>query len=126
MNKRLKSAIQWSVFIILIIITVITLFSLVMVMVAPTWFKGLDISGFNNYIIISGIILSFLSVGMGALSIWQAKASNKESAKILDKIQIIQHQQEILNNKFDLLKFGNSFVSATSKPQNWEMDDVVD
>lgn len=126
MSRKLKSAIQWFLFVLVVLVAIITLFSLIMVMIAPAFFKDLDISGFSNYITISNIILAFLSVGLGFFSIWQASKSNKETEKILNKIQIVQQQQEILNNRINLLTFDTSFVSAKSKPENWVPDDVTE
>lgn len=123
MDKRLKSAIQWTLYIAVIVIAIMTLISLAINMLAPTFFPNKNISGFKEYINTSCIFLSFLSVGLGIYSIWQASESGKQANEMVSSIKALKQQQELLcvtlTSTKDLRVVSNNTVDG-----QWIQDNV--
>lgn len=124
MNKNLKTVIQWTIYLLIILIVLFTVGSLLVNVFAPTFFPNADISGFKDYINTFCVILSFLSVGLGVYSIWQASASGKQASEMIDSLHALKQQQEIL---LVTLKSTNDLgiVSVNSSNGQWTKDDVV-
>lgn len=123
MSNKLKSVICWTGYILTTIVIIFTLFALGVKVFAPSFFPNTDISGFQDYINTFCVILSFLSVGLGLLSIWQANESNKQTTKMLETINDIKHQQEILAVS---LKSQNNqnIVTSNQSEGEWQPDPI--
>ena len=124
MNTKLKNVIQWTIYGLLIFIVLFSIGSLIINVVAPTFFPDADISGFKDYIDQFCIILSFLSVGLGVYSIWQASESGKQATEMINSLHALKQQQDML---VVTLKSTNDLrvVSANSSNGQWVKDDVV-
>lgn len=121
MSNKLKSVICWTGYILTTIVIIFTLFALGVKVFAPSFFPNTDISGFQDYINTFCVILSFLLVGLGLLSIWQANESNKQTTKMLETINDIKLQQEILAVS---LKSQNNqnIVTSNQSEGEWQPD----
>lgn len=121
MSEKLKSVICWTGYILATIVIIFTIFALGVKVFAPSFFPNTDISGFQDYINTFCVILSFLSVGLGLLSIWQANESNKQTTKMLETINDIKLQQEILAVS---LKSQNNqnIVTSNQSEGEWQPD----
>ena len=108
----------------MVVIAVFTVISLCVSVVAPTFFPKTDISGFKNYINAFCIVLSFLSVGLGIFSIWQASESGKQANEMINSIQVLKQQQEIL---LVTLKSTNDLivVSQNKTDSKWVQDNAT-
>jgi len=111
MTERLKNVIQWTLYVLVIIVALITIISLGINILAPTLFPNVDISGFKDYINTSCVFLSFLSVGLGIYSIWQASQSGKQADEMLSTIRDLKYQQEVLT--VTLKNTGSSKITFT-------------
>ena len=78
MSDKLKHTMQWSLYILMMIIVIVTFICLGINIIAPTFFTNTNINGFKDYINTLGVILSFLSAGLGIYSILQANVSGKQ------------------------------------------------
>lgn len=123
MSGKLKNVILWTLYIVVLIIGLSAIIALGVNVLAPTFFPDADISGFKNYINTFGIILSFLSVGLGMFSIYQANISGKQAVEMLNSIQELKIQQERM--LVSLKSIRDSKVGfSTSVNGQWELDDV--
>ena len=121
MEQKLKNIICWTTYITIAFLTLITVITLCVNLVAPTFFPDKDISGFKSYINTASIILSFLSAGLAFFSIWQARESGKQATVILNEIHEIKHKQEILSK--DILKTNRDTVQVNVSPKSpWHQD----
>lgn len=128
MSDKLKSVVLWTLYIALVLIGLFTVILLGVNVLAPTLFPQTDISGIKEYINTFCIILSFLSVGLGMYSIWQANISSKNANEILKSIRAIERDQHLLSN--DLMQVITSVVvsgktinaSDASKKNSWKPD----
>lgn len=123
MSDKLRHTIQWSLYILLIVVIVITFICLIINVIAPTFFPDVNIGGFKDYINTLGIIISFLSAGLGVYSILQANVSGKQAGEIIKSIHELKEQQEML--LVTLKTTDNLRVIATNTQQGtWMPDDV--
>ena len=113
MNERLKTVIQWSCYIGIAGYVIFILACLIIITIAPTLFPNVDVSGFREVITTAGMVLSFLSVGIGVFSIYQANISSKQTEKIVNSINVLKHQQESLVVILNSTKEGN--IDTTSR-----------
>lgn len=121
MAQKLKTTIQWTTYSVILFLIIITIISLTVNLIAPTFFPNTDISGFQGYINTASIILSFLSVGLAIFSIWQASASGKQSQDILNMVQEIKDKQTTLSK--DILRTGQNVVRTDVSPdKTWSPD----
>ena len=97
---------------------------------APTFFPEADISGIKEYINTFCAVLSFLSVGLGIYSIWQANGSGKQANEILKSIRAIEREQHlslglmrVITNVVDNGK--TMKTSDASKDGAWKPDNDV-
>lgn len=124
MDAKLKKTIQWTLYVLVIVVTIITLLCLGINILAPTFFPNTDISGFTNYINVLCILLSFLSVGLGMYSIYQAAESGKQANKMINSIQALQKQQELLI--VSLKKEGdNTIITELTNEIKWQKDNII-
>lgn len=84
--------------------------------------ENANIDGFKSYINTFGIVLSFLSVGLGVFSIWQAFASGKQATEMIDSIHDLKQQQNLL---LVTLKSTNGVSSSDTLHTSWIQDDVI-
>ena len=124
MNDKLKHAIQWSLYALIMFVIIVTLVCLMVNIIAPTFFPEQNISGFKDYINTLCVILSFLSAGLGIYSILQANMSEKQANGMINSIHELKEQQKLL---LVTLKTTNdlSVVSANNPNGSWSQDDVV-
>lgn len=123
MSDKLRHTIQWSLYILLIVVIVITFICLIINVIAPTFFPDVNIGGFKDYINTLGIIISFLSAGLGVYSILQANVSGKQASEMIKSIHELEEQQERL--LVTLKTTDNLRVIATNTQQGtWMPDDV--
>lgn len=110
MDDRLKKAISWACFwMILVGIVFGMLIPWFVVTYGPTLFPKADFSGFENSMNTSSIIVSFASAVLGAFSIYQASASSKEMKNLLNQVNRLNAQQEEMNRMLQpLVHFGES------------------
>lgn len=95
MSEKFKSTLLWTLYVAVVIIAVFTVVLLGVNVLAPTFFPETDISGIKEYINTFCVILSFLSVGLGIYSIWQASGSGKQANEILKSIRAIEREQHL-------------------------------
>ncbi len=91
------------------------------------FFPNQDISGIKEYINTFCVILSFLSVGLGIYSIWQASVSGKQANEILKSIQAIEYEQNIAQGLMrvitNVVDNGKTIqTSDASKAGAWKQD----
>ena len=89
--------VQWTIYILIIIVILFTVMSLLVSVLAPTFFPSVNIDGFKSYINTFGIVLSFLSVALGVYSIWQAFASGKQATEMINSIHDLKQQHDSLS-----------------------------
>lgn len=128
MDKRLKTVLQWSIFVLLMLIIVLMLIIPLACWVFSTIFKfDFDSSGISEIFGIAGVIISFLSAGLGCFSIWQANHGTQQTNKILEEVDSIKKQNDILKSMISLQQPNINYGSAeTSNSQCWSTDNVVD
>lgn len=124
MDQKLKKTIQWSVFVIILIALIISVVALVISMIQPTLFPGVNIDGFKSYITIASVFVSFLSAGLGGFSIWQANNSNKQSVQILNAISEIKSEQIKLSYHILSIRRTNIKQSFSAVDNQWEKDTI--
>ena len=124
MSDRLKHIIPWTLYVSVVLIALFTVVSLGINVLAPTFFPETDISGFKDYINTFCVILSFLSVGLGIYSIWQASESSKQANEMVNSIHALKQQQELL---LVTLKSTNDLkiVTTNKADGHWSQDDVI-
>lgn len=124
MSDKLKHTMQWSLYILMMIIVIVTFICLGINIIAPTFFPNTNINGFKDYINTLGVILSFLSAGLGIYSILQANVSGKQASEMINSIHELKEQQEIF--LVTLKTTDNlSVVTANNPKGSWLHDDVV-
>ncbi len=124
MSDKLKHTIQWSLYILMMVIVIITFICLGANIIAPTFFPNTNINGFKDYINTLCVILSFLSAGLGIYSILQANVSGKQASEMINSIHELKEQQEIF--LVTLKTTDNLSVVAANNPKgSWLHDDVV-
>lgn len=96
--------------------------SLLVSVLAPTFFPSVNIDGFKSYINTFGIVLSFLSVALGVYSIWQAFASGKQATEMINSIHDLKQQQATL---LVTLKSTNNISSSDTIHTSWTQDNVT-
>lgn len=122
MSDKLKNTIQWSMYFAIMAVLLITIFIPIVVnMLAPTWFPCADISGFNNISNISGSLLSFFSVCLAVFSIWQAKTSSTQMNRVLNKLTVIQNQQEAIKSAVNQ-NYYNYGTMPNEEMNTWQID----
>lgn len=124
MSDKLKYTIQWSLYILMMVIVIVTIICLGTNIIAPTFFPNTNINGFKDYINTLCVILSFLSAGLGIYSILQTNVSEKQASEMINSIHELKEQQEIF---LVTLKTTNnlSVVTANNPKGSWLHDDVV-
>ncbi len=122
MDEKLKTVVQWTIYILIIIVILFTVMSLLVSVLAPTFFPSVNIDGFKSYINTFGIVLSFLSVALGVYSIWQAFASGKQATEMINSIHDLKQQQATL---LVTLKSTNNISSSDTIHTSWTQDNVT-
>lgn len=130
MSEKFKSTLLWTLYVAVVLIAIFTVVLLGVNVLAPTFFPKTDISGIKEYINTFCVILSFLSVGLGIYSIWQASGSGKQANEILKSIQAIEHEQHLSQ---DLMRVITNVVdngktiktSNASKESSWQPDNDI-
>lgn len=95
MSDKFKSTLLWTMYIAMVLVGGFTIVLLGVNVLAPTFFPQANISGIKEYINTFCVILSFLSVGLGIYSIWQANGSGKQANEILKSIRAIEREQHL-------------------------------
>lgn len=95
MSEKFKSTLLWTIYILSVFVVASTVILIGVNVLAPTFFPNVDISGIKEYINTFCVILSFLSVGLGIYSIWQANVSGKQANEILKSIRSIESEQHL-------------------------------
>uniref|UniRef100_UPI004055F309 hypothetical protein n=1 Tax=Agathobacter sp. TaxID=2021311 RepID=UPI004055F309 len=126
MDIKLKTAIQWGLYVLVAFISIMTLAALVISMIGPMFFPKTDISGVKNYINIACTILSFLSVGLGFFSIWQANQSGKQTIEMMQLLQNLEKKQSEM--MVTLKNINDPTVVTTQHDSNntWTPDTIID
>lgn len=113
----------------MVLIALFTVVSLGINVLAPTFFPETDISGFKDYINTFCVILSFLSVGLGIYSIWQASESGKQASEIMKSIQIIEREQSLSQDLMRVIANavdnGKTMTSENVKAGSWKPDNDI-
>ena len=130
MSEKFKSTLLWTLYVAVVLIAIFTVVLLGVNVLAPTFFPKTNISGIKEYINTFCVILSFLSVGLGIYSIWQASGSGKQANEILKSIQAIEHEQHLSQ---DLMRVITNVVdngktiktSNASKESSWQPDNDI-
>lgn len=122
MDQRLKKVIQWTTYFVIVFIILLTILSLTVNLIQPTFFPETNISGFQAYINTTAMILSFLSAGLGIFSIWQANTSGKQATDILNGIRDIERKQDLISK--DIISIGKQNVERADASTNavWKRD----
>lgn len=123
MDNKLKKAIQWTLFILILIF----ILSLVFIpTVAGLYFPESAIaSNSEQFITVVSIMIGFLSTGLSVFSVYQANSGNKQVAQILKTVKSISEYQEVLNSKIS--EIGTSIgvgKKETTTDKNWPKDNV--
>lgn len=131
MSDRFKSTVLWTMYIAVVAIGLFTVILLAVNVLAPTFFPSTDISGIKEYINTFCIILSFLSVGLGMYSIWQASSSSKQANEILKSIREIELEQKTAKNLMRVIisAVDNGKTITTSNAntkESWKTDNNID
>ena len=111
MDERLTKAVQWSIYAIILIFSLCILASFIVIILQPTFFPDKNISGFKDYINTMCTFVSFISVGLGVFSIYQANSSGKQASKMMDSLRLLEKRQELL--MVTLNKIGDATVSTS-------------
>lgn len=130
MSEKFKSTLLWTLYVAVVLIAIFTVVLLGVNVLAPTFFPKTDISGIKEYINTFCVILSFLSVGLGIYSIWQASGSGKQANEILKSIRAIEREQHLSQ---DLMRVITNVVdngktiktSNASKENSWQPDNDI-
>ena len=130
MSDKFKSTLLWTLYVAVVLIAVFTVISLGVNVLAPTFFPETDISGIKEYINTFCVILSFLSVGLGIFSIWQANGSGKQANEILKSIQAIEREQHMSQDLMRVITsvMDNGITIKTSdatKEGSWKPDNDI-
>lgn len=129
MNGRLRQVVPWTLYIAVVLIAMFTIVSLVINVLAPTFFPETNISGFQDYINTFCVILSFLSVGLGIYSIWQASESGKQANEIMKSIQLIEREQylsqDLMRVIANALDNGKTMTADNVKEGTWKPDNNI-
>lgn len=130
MSDKFKSTLLWTMYIAMVLVGGFTIVLLGVNVLAPTFFPQANISGIKEYINTFCVILSFLSVGLGIYSIWQANGSGKQANEILKSIRAIEREQHLSQ---DLMRVITNVVdngktmksSNASKEGSWKPDNDI-
>ncbi len=130
MSDKFKSTLLWTIYIAMVLVGGFTIVLLGVNVLAPTFFPQANISGIKEYINTFCVILSFLSVGLGIYSIWQANGSGKQANEILKSIRAIEREQHLSQ---DLMRVITNVVDngKTMKTSNinhegiWKQDNDI-
>lgn len=123
MNKRLKNAIQWTIYVLIVLLSLFTIGVAIAIVILPVCCPAVNIESFRSYINTIGIILSCLSVGLGVYSVYQAVTSEKQAHKIIKSLQGIKKKQDILGEQLSQ-KYMYSTDYRTNV--NWVQDENKD
>lgn len=130
MSNFAKRWIIFSVVIAFIIFLVFFVAPNIIIMLAPTFFPKVNISGFRNSSNTVSLLLAVLSVGLAVCSIIQARKGNLEMEKILNKtnnvltgIEVIKTQQDIMNRTLWYSRFHDGQPPNNLK---WKNDDIFE
>lgn len=131
MSDRFKSTVLWTMYIAVVAIGLFTVILLAVNVLAPTFFPSTDISGIKEYINTFCIILSFLSVGLGMYSIWQASSSSKQANEILKSIREIELEQKTAKNLMrviiSVVDNGKTITTSNANTkESWKTDNNID
>ena len=125
MTEKERHAVFLSVLIIIIFVVVVFLIiPLLMAVFCPVFLPKLNISTMGDWMQKSSSIIGLFSMGMGVLSIWQAKESSIESREMLKLITDIRRNQEFEANYRQNKQYNYSDTSGA--PKVWKPDDVVE
>jgi len=122
LSGKFKATIFWTVYFVIIVGVIIPWLIQIF---GPTFFSSTDFSGIISSVQNTGIILSFLSVAFGGLSVWQANSGSKEIKLALASIEEIKHQQ--LEIKYILnpeSRTSRVIADANTSANNWSIDDI--
>lgn len=123
MNDKLKNTIQWTVYVLVMIVICYILVSLGANTVAPVFWPEIDVSSFTEYINNLCVMLSFASVALGTYSIWQASRSGKQASEMINSLHELKSQQALL---VTLLSTKDSKVAtANGLDGSWKIDDIT-
>lgn len=91
----------------------------------PIFWPQLDISSLSGFMESASIIVSFLSLGLGAYSVWQARESEIQMAEALSGIHSIDDRQKVLMQSMNRAirlgqKSGNSPKPGSPPSLNWD------
>lgn len=121
MSNKLKSSIQWALFLLILLFVLFIIF----VVVVETFCPESSIAGnFEKIIGRISIIVGFLSLGLGAWSIHLTHESNNQVAQILETVQLINNSQQNLER---MLESGTPVIKSRktkSKKRQWPQDDI--
>lgn len=124
MNKRLKKTVQWTVYLLIVILVLFTLISATVNVIAPTFFPNANIDGFKDYLNMLSVLLSVSSAMLGAYSVWQASKGGKQTRKIIESVQTLKQQQQdiMLVVRENIKESKVNYVSNADS--QWEKDNV--
>ena len=122
MSTKLKNAISWSIFLFGLGIVLAMFIAFIVIMLKPTFFPKVDISGIEDAFVSASALVGFFSVILGFYSIWQSSNSNKQIEKILQGIDIVKSYQEAAQHQ-SASKRNSDFAPANpDDPNKWSPD----
>lgn len=125
MTEKLRNTVSWTVFIIISIVVVLGLIvPFFMTIFFPVFWPNIDVTTMGAWVQKSSSIIGLFSMGLGVLSIWQAKESNIESREMLKLITDIRRNQEFEANYRQNRQY--HYYDSSSAQKQWKHDDVIE
>lgn len=124
-----KKTVLWTIYILGLFVILLTVLCVVVDMIAPTFFPNSNITGFLKYLDTFCIILSFLSVGLGFFSIWQANEGSKQINGLLKEMKTISEDQHLSKELMQVIAMaidnGTTQKSSKYKDSEWKPDNNI-
>ena len=107
MPEKFKHLIMYTVYAVIVLLTLIFVASFVITMIQPSFFPDTDISGFQDVVSIVSMILGVVSAFLAIYSVYASIQSTKELK------QMLKDAEDRLINKVDGLKINQSYETST-------------
>ncbi len=122
MSKLLKNTIQWALF---ATIALLVVFMVFVPIVFETFFSDSpNIENIRNLTSNLGLVLGFLSLGLGFFSIYQANIGSKQVDKVLENVREIAKTQDAMFSKLSEIRTSVGFSQKSGSAEDWSQDNV--
>lgn len=122
MSKTLKNVIQWTLFATIILLVVFMVF--VPIVFEIFFPDSPNIENIRSLTSNLGLVVGFLSVGLGLFSIYQANVGSKQVDKVLENVKEIAKTQDAMFSKLSEIRTSVVFSQKSGSAEDWYKDNV--